>query len=328
MKKYVLPIPFLFLLLTFSLFGQDYFQILSGEGESFSLVRNGVKQNFKVAGEESRSILIGEGDYLLTGEGTFLELSSRDFLLMVGENSALTVDSLNLKQGSLLTLSYGHVHALLKQTPAGDVWIAGSDTVCRLSRGEFGFLVDYDMTMDQPEILTRVYSMDGQAEIRQRLADDSLSGDKRVQYKDPVLIEQGEMVIASNWEKDLPLLPSFFDSDYAGYWALHPFSGMAPSLPLVTQTDEQPVTRITEEVKDRIDVKENTSTVDREYLLKTGQAAFVLGALSMTGASLTYMLGQGTAGNALAGFGLFNLAVGTGVYGYSYLTSPETGSGE
>ncbi len=323
MKKYPIPVLFLTLLFAPALFAGEYFQILSGEGAAFSLVRNGVRQELNLGGTDLNTILIGEGDSLLTGEGTFLELASGDLFLMVGENSALAVESLDREQGTLLSLSYGHLHILVKEAPPGEIWITGSDTVCLLSRGEYGFLLDYDMTLAQPEILSRIYSLDGRAQIRQRLADPASSGDKRVQYGEPVVIETGEMAVSSSWEKGLPLVPSFFDSDYAGYWAEHPFSGQEAASPLITLPGEgEEASRITGEVQDKIGVRE---VPDRDWdrLLLTGKAAFVLGALSMTGASLSYMAGEGPLGNILTGFGFFNLAIGAGAYGYTRLANPE-----
>ena len=324
MNRYVLPLFILALCFSPSLFGEDYFHILTGEGGSFVLVRGGVRQNLDVRSSDLDSLLIGEGDYLITGEGTFLELGTGDLLLMVGGNSSLSVDSLDLDQGSLLTLSYGHVHGKKGPLVKGDVWIGGADTVGRLREGEMGILLDYDMTLDEPEILTRIYSLEGPVEVMQKRESSSLADEKRVEYREPVLIDTGEMVIASNWEKDLPLVPAFFDSDYAGFWKLHPFSGESVSEAVVIADVPREDEILTEEVRENLELTPASET-DWNSLLETGKVALVLGAISMAGGAVSYMTGAGEMGNVLTGFSLFNYAVGAGVYGYAWYKDPFSG---
>ncbi len=322
MNRYFLPLTIMILSISLSLFGEDYFHIVSGEGASFSLVRGDVRQEMDVNTLDLPSLLIGEGDFLITGEGTFLELGSGGVRLMVAENSALAVESLDLRQGSLLTLSYGHVHGRMDDRAEGDFWIGSEDTVGRLRGGEMGINLDYDMTLDQPEVLTRIYSLDGPVEVMQKRNISPLIEDKRVEYREPVLIDTGEMVVASSWERDLPLIPSLFDADYAGYWKAHPFTGEAYGDEKAVIADlgqEEAVADEEGSVKVEMDMP---SDRDWNRLLDTGKAAFVLGGLSMTASAVAYMAGAGDLGNALAGFSLFNLTIGGGIYAYTWSQDP------
>ncbi|MDC7223188.1 MAG: hypothetical protein PQJ60_05560 [Spirochaetales bacterium] len=320
MKKYVLSIFFFFSLL--SLFGEDYFRILSAEGSFFTLVRGEIRQDLNVNDTDLEALLLGEGDFLITGEGTFLELSCADIRLMVAGNSALSFDSLNLSQGSLLTLNYGHIRCRMTGSSGSDLWIGGTDTVGRLRGGDVGVLLDYDMTLDQPEILTRIYSLSGRIDVMRKLPETTVGEEKRVEFAAPLSIDTEEMVLASSWDKSSTLSPVFWDSDYARYWQDHPFTGEEEGLsPFVLPPQEEQV--LTEDIQEQIEVMEY-SDPEWDNLLTTGKAALLLGAASMSCGAVSYMSGYGDLGNFFTGFGLFNLTIGTGVFGYAFLAhAPE-----
>jgi hypothetical protein len=318
MKKYILPIFIIVLFIPLTLSGEDYFHILSGKGSPFTLIREDVRRELDPVSSDLTDILLGEGDYLLTGEGTFLELSCGGILIMVGENSALSIDSLDLEQGSLLTLNYGHIHGRMDYNGAGDLWIGGVHSAARLNGGEIGVLTDYEVTLDQPEFLMRVYSLDGTIEVMQKLEQITVDEEKRIEYSEPLIIDKGEMVVASSWKREKLLFPSLFDSDYLRYWENHPFSDETAQQIAVIELPSEEKLVVTEEIQENIDPERERW----ESVTETGQAALVLGAISMAGGALSYMGGYGELGNIFTKFGLFNLTVGSGIYSYVYFGNP------
>lgn len=340
MKRFVSGLALLLVLAQAGIYAQENFRIVGGTGRDFALIRGDSRQDFIIDETDLNLILLGEGDYLMTGEGTFLEMvdSSEEIRLMVGEDSSLSFEALNEREGSLITLSYGHIHGLIGSDGV-ELWINGYDTVCLPYEGEFGYLLDYDLTLDQPEVLSRIYSLEGTVEVRQM---KELPGEnKRVEFKKPLLIRKGEMVITSSWERDLPLEAVFFDADYSGFWKKHPFThtslvaagplpvedadpaeGAVTITPLPTTEEILPVMPEEEPlvIDDKVNVKPR---FERDMnLINTGAAGIILGSVLMTGSAVSHLLGNSELGVGLSYMGGFNLLAGLSGLGYAYLSEP------
>jgi hypothetical protein len=337
MKRLISLVIMLNLFCLFQAGAQDSLRLVSGEGTDFTLLRNNVKQSFTLSKIDKDSFIIKEGDRLLTGENTFLELLSQSgrIRIMVGESSSVSFDSLDSTQGTLFSLSYGHLRGLLEEK-GPDLWISGGDTACRVSQGDFGFLLANSLTLNQPEIKTRIYVLDGSVEVRQRINDPAQ--DKRVDNKTPIAIEKGEMVVTSNWEQDTPLVPVPFDFDYGGYWKSHPFSHIKIADPVPVQPDvkednpvvqEPLITKIEESSsseKESFPINDNVQIISArekyQNVVDMGTTALVLGTVFMTGAAVSYMLGEGTLGTGMVFMGGINLLAGAGALGYTYFSPP------
>ncbi|MDC7219988.1 MAG: hypothetical protein PQJ59_08615 [Spirochaetales bacterium] len=314
MKKYILSL--IIALLPLTLWAEDSFRFLFAEGDSFSLVSGGIRKDYTVAETDLINLSFKEGDFLITGEGTFLELLCGEILIMVGENSALAADSLNLSQGSLMTLNYGHVHVRMAYSGLGDLWIGSSEMVGRLNGGELGVLLDYDVTQAQPEITTRIYSLQGRVEVMQKQSEPSLVREKRVEYNAPVIIETGEMVMSSSLLKSTTLIPALFDANYSLYWENHPFGqGGEQSQAMVVLPEEDPAL-LTPEVQDNLELEGGK---DWNRTLTTGKSALLAGAAFMSGGALLYMFEEDDLGQALTYFGILNMSFGFGTTTYGLI---------
>jgi hypothetical protein len=89
MKRLISLVIMLNLFCLFQAGAQDSLRLVSGEGTDFTLLRNNVKQSFTLSKIDKDSFIIKEGDRLLTGENTFLELLSQSgrVRIMLGESS-------------------------------------------------------------------------------------------------------------------------------------------------------------------------------------------------------------------------------------------------
>lgn len=309
-------------LLSAPLWGGDSFKILSGEGAAFTLTRGELVQEYDINSSDLSLLSVEEGDYLSTGESTFLELSSLqgDLFIMVGENSSLYFDSLDVAQGSLITLSYGHLHGYLSGEIERNLWVSGLDTVCQLAAGDFGFHVEYDMTLDQPVVLSKIYSLGGAISVMQRkdwpIVDSS---NKRIEYREPLTIGKGEMVKTSSWERDLPLVTLLFDFDYAQYWKVHPFSFYHEPVP-------EPIILEVVTPETNFPINEGATlgiNQNRTNFIVAGRTALIVGTALITSAFASYAVGEGELGNTLVGLSCFNFAVGAGSLGYAATLPPQ-----
>lgn len=235
MKKLVL------LLVVFSLstliYSQAYGQILYAEGEFFSIVDSlGNRAVYEPYYDDVVGLQLQLGDTILTESETYLEIgfSNGSSIIKISENTTFRIDALTNDGGALLNVAYGRIRARVDRlTGEQDFWISGYDTVAGIRGTDFGYDLFFDPEQENGAKTTTVYCFEGSVEVIQELEDpsESSSDDKRIESKDPIIIEANEMVVVQSGTPDQALVKEPLSLELDSFWQERDFVETAEAMP-------------------------------------------------------------------------------------------------
>ena len=96
--------------------------IVYGEGDGFTLVRDGDNSFFEIDYDDVLGMLLYEGDIILTEEGTFLEIqvTSNASLIKIAENTTFEFETIGNHGGGKLKVVYGRIRAKVNKLTNDD----------------------------------------------------------------------------------------------------------------------------------------------------------------------------------------------------------------
>lgn len=252
--------------------------IVYGEGDGFTLVRNGETSFYEVDYDDILGMLLYEGDSILTEEDTFLEIqvTSNASLIKIAENTTFAFDNIGKFGGGTLDVVYGRIRAKVnKLTNDDEFQITGSGTVAGVRGTDFG----YDLTFGEDvseaesnEAITTVYCFEGAVKVEQE--------NKETREVKEILIEADQMVVTSTVKQEAPLVAYDIGEDIDQFWEENKF---------VYEMAEEEVLVVLEEQKPEIDYSAEIFGQKRR-LERTGGGLTIAGILSSGGGIAAYSL--------------------------------------
>lgn len=235
MKKNAIIILFLFFS-SFSVFSQTpEARILSFDGDSFSLIRNGEETvfdlNYEVFREDASALKIKEGDTLSTEDNTFLEIifSPSGNVIKVSENTYLTFTQMNKNGSGIIDLIYGSIRSKIDNA-GNDLFTIRNQTVAA-GGGDSDFGFDFTFSEDtQTGAKANVYSFEGDVNVV-----EVTDADRDPDYSRAVRINGNEQlsIDIENPEKDIKASKvQKIDNKISDYWDENDFENAAASEPI------------------------------------------------------------------------------------------------
>lgn len=216
-KVFKFFIVFLLLLVSLKLSAQDGSAVIVfGEGEGFTLVRDGESQYYDVTYDDILGMLLFQGDTILTEENTFLEIqvTSNSSLIKIAENTTFSFERIGTKGGGILRVAYGRIRAKInKLSDDDDFEVMGSGTTAGVRGTDFGYDLTYGENLSETrsnEAITSVYCFEGAVKVQQK--------NKETNEIKEVLVEADQMVVTSSVKEDEPLVVYQINDEIDQFW--------------------------------------------------------------------------------------------------------------
>ncbi len=221
MKKNAIIILFLFFS-SLAVFAQTpEARIISFDGDSFSLIRNGEETvfdlNYEIFRNEAESLKIREGDTLSTEDSTFLEISFSPSgnVIKVSENTYLTFSEMNSDGSGIVDLIYGSVRSKINNAGSSLYTIRNQTVAAGVGDSDFGF--DFTFSADtQTGAKANVYSFSGNVNVVE-VSEEGMDPD----YSRAVRIKENEQLTidTANPSKDIKTSKvRKIDDQISEYW--------------------------------------------------------------------------------------------------------------
>ncbi len=250
--------------------------IIYHEGEDFEIRDN---RGSPVNIDEIIGHRLYEGDIILAGENTFLEIQLilSQNVIKIAENTDFQLQWAEEKQENAFSMLYGSVRARLKKLKAGQYfYIQGGDAIAGVRGTDFGMNVQVPFGKEQGREkrvavpVTEIYCFEGTVEVKPQF---KIEGEKPVE---PIIINQDEMITLSAEE------PERFEKrpvseEIRAYWLEHPFIGeLIPPDEVASLGMERKIPLIW-----KLERKQKRSTLTGSAFLSLGLIFEISGAVSL-----------------------------------------------
>jgi len=211
------------------MFSQETAEIVFADGDLFSIITSeGSTQTFEPLYDDVLGETLHVGDTILTENNTWLELrlNNSGSLIKISENTTFKIESLTEGGGGALQVVYGRIRAKANKLANNqELWVTGYDTVAGIRGTDFGYELFFDPNQNDSERITTVYCFEGTVEVSQQKQDpgDVGENEKRIEMKEPVLLQVGELVNTINGFPDDPLIKETIPGSLSDYWQEHDF---------------------------------------------------------------------------------------------------------
>ncbi len=195
------------------------------DGNGFIVVSDGIRTSYNLAVDDVLGLPVGEGDTILTDDGTFLEielLSGPRGVVKLAENTTFTVASLDESSGSVFKVVYGRIRVKAERITGGSrLWVTGHDTVAGVRGTDFGYDLFYDLAQEGAERQTAVYCFDGEVDVLH--FDQETVSKADLINTEPFILGADRMVRTKSSAPEAKLKSTAIEEEIRNFWFNYPF---------------------------------------------------------------------------------------------------------